>query len=327
MIKVKLTYPYSWPIIKQTPNRSGIWGDCQFYINQDIPECDFWVVFDGLMKKERTKCPPEATLLVTAEPPSIKTYDTNFVNQFGAVLTCHNLEHKNVIHSQQGLNWMVGGKYIKESRSWEKEHTKDYDELTSIKKFAKSKLLSIVISNKSITKGHQYRLKFIAAAKHHFGSDLDVFGIGFNEVADKWDAIYPYKYHITMENSVCRDYWTEKISDAFLAGAYPFYYGCPNIEDYFHPESLTRIDILDERKSFDMIQKCISESRHETSSDKILNSRDMILNKYNLMTVISNFCESNLSSLSERRKTSLSPENSYQRSNFSLGKFKSLLFK
>ena len=170
MINVKLTYPFDWPILKQTPHRLGEWGHCEFHVNQDVQECDYWVIFEGLKKKDQVKCPPENVLLITAEPPAIKTYQPKFIDQFNWVLTCHDFNRRNIIHSQQGLNWMVGGRYIKDSHSWEKEYSKDYDELSSIKEFEKSRLISIVASNKNISKGHQDRSKFIAAAKSHFGS-------------------------------------------------------------------------------------------------------------------------------------------------------------
>jgi len=325
MIKVKLTYPFNWPIIKQTPHRSGVWGNCIFYINEEIDECDYWVVFEGLQKKENTKCPSENTLLITAEPPTIKTYHTDFLNQFNWVLTSHNFSRKNVVHSQQALNWMVGGKYQKSTHSWAAEYSKDYDELSAIDKFKKTKLISIVASNKSLTDGHKARLKFIDEAKSFFGKDLDVFGVGFNEIPDKWEAIYPYKYHIALENSLIKNYWTEKIADSFLGGAYPFYHGCPNIEDYFHPNSLTRIDIFDYEKSLTQISNCIKEDKYEVNCDFILSARDLVLNKYNLMSVIGDFCESNLPVSASKKKLSILPEKYYlEKNRFSLKRIKSL---
>jgi len=79
--------------------------------------------------------------------------------------------------------------------------------------------------------------------KDYFGERIDIFGRGINEIEDKWDALDRYKYHIALENSVVEDYWTEKLSDAYLAGCYPIYYGCPNIEKYFDISSLARINI------------------------------------------------------------------------------------
>jgi hypothetical protein len=325
MIKVKLTYPYPWPIIKQTPRRSGVWGNCEFFINQEIEECDFWVVFDGLQRKEETICPSQNTLLITAEPPSIKTYEPAFVNQFGAILTAHDLKHPNVIHSQQALNWMVGGGFIKETRSWAETHSKDYDELASIKEYKKTKLLSIVASNKAITKGHRERLLFIQSLKGYFGEDLDVFGVGFNEVADKWDAIYPYKYHIAIENSLLKNYWTEKLADAFLGGAYPIYYGCPNIHDYFAPSSLSCVNVNDIKESIRQIENIIDSNVYEKSTRYVIEAKDKVLNQYNLMAVLKNYCQRDFSGQRKNKKTILPEQNFLSQSRNYLRRIKPFL--
>jgi hypothetical protein len=75
MYKVKLsTIVPSWPLVRQTPGSKGIWGDYQFFIDQDIEECDFWVVYAGFAKTERALCPPENTILITGEPPTCLLY-------------------------------------------------------------------------------------------------------------------------------------------------------------------------------------------------------------------------------------------------------------
>lgn len=308
MLKIKLTFPYNWPIIKQTPGRSGKWGECMFYINQDISECDFWVVFDGLQQVEKTVCPLDNTLLITAEPPSIKTYHKDFLNQFASVLTCHQVNHKNVIHSQQGLNWMVGGRYIKETHSWEEKHTKDYDELTSIETFKKEKLLSIILSNKTLTQGHRDRLEFLNKLKEYFKNDLDIYGVGFNEVPDKWDVIYPYKYNIVIENSSFKNYWTEKLSDAFLAGAYPIYHGCPNIFDFFSSDDLSLINIRETERAIEKIKSIIDADTYEKKVDEIKTAKSLILNRYNFFNVIDGFIKNRFNRCSTKSKVTLIPE-------------------
>ena len=87
MIRGKLTTNFpEWPLIRQTPGRSGVWGDCRFFINEDVEECDFWVVYDDVLRPETTRCPPGNTLLVTGAPPSVKTYHPRFAAQFARVL-------------------------------------------------------------------------------------------------------------------------------------------------------------------------------------------------------------------------------------------------
>jgi len=118
------------------------------------------------------------------------------------------------------------------------------------------------------------------------GDQIDIFGRGINEIEDKWDALIQYKYHVALENCSEADYWTEKLSDPFLAGCHPIYYGCPNIDDYFAPSSLTKIDINHPVKAVDMIQRCMENQTYEASKPIVWKAREKVLNQYNLFAVL-----------------------------------------
>jgi len=286
--KIKLSTNFgTWPIARQTPHSSGIWDDCQFFIDDDTTECDWWVVYDGLINPQTAVCDPSHTILITGEPASIKTYSKEFLSQFHTVITSQrNLSHSNIVHKQQALPWMVGMTYLG-NKSWSKDFTKNYDELKSISlPLTKTKELSVIISNKAFTQGHRERLEFIHKLKEHFGNRIDIFGRGMQEVPDKWNAIAPYKYHIVLENSSYPDYWTEKLSDAFLADSYPIYYGCPNIHDYFDKNSLTTIDIHKPDEAITLIEKVLSENYFETHHAEIAQARDLVLDQYQLFPMI-----------------------------------------
>ncbi|MGB9176342.1 MAG: hypothetical protein WCB46_06350, partial [Methanoregula sp.] len=61
-IKISTQFP-DWPLIRQTPGGKGIWGQSRFHIdNPDIPECDYWVVYEGLLQKETIACPRDHTI-------------------------------------------------------------------------------------------------------------------------------------------------------------------------------------------------------------------------------------------------------------------------
>lgn len=295
-VKVSTSCP-EWPLLRQTPKSKGRWGDCRFFVNQDIEAYDYWVVCEGLMQAESAVCPRENTIFITWEPPAIKVYNKDFLDQFGAIITCHrDIKHPNVIYSQQGLPWMVGGRY--KDGTWDKHFSKDYDELKLIEKYEKKKLISVILSTKSFAKGHIEKNRFVKRLKTHFGDKLDVFGVGINVVPDKWDAISPYKYHIVLENSSLPDYWTEKLSDAYLAGAYPFYYGCKNMSDYFSGDVFTNLDIDDFDRSVAIIEKAIDGNKFENSFEKIMEAKKLILDKYNLFPWIDKYCKNNKSSAS-----------------------------
>ena len=309
MIKVKVSTSFpEWPLLRQTPGSKGRWGNCQFFLNEDMNECDYWVVCEGLLQAESTICPKENTILITWEPPAIKVYNKDFLKQFGTIITCHrNIDHANMIYTQQGLPWHVG-RQVQDGKSI--EFSKDYDELNNIKSFRKDKMLSVICSNKDHTQGHKKRIEFVKKLKQHFGENVDVWGWGSQEIKDKWDAISSYKYHIVIENSSVPDYWTEKLSDTFLGGAHPFYYGCPNISEYFPNGSLTHIDINDFERSASIIEKAIANQKYEKSLESISNARAMVLNKYNLFNMLFELC-TDVSLERKKVSVSLKSENEY----------------
>lgn len=92
MINIKVSIPDSAPpIIRQTPNSSAKWGDCCFYINTDVAECDYWFVLDELNDTEKTICPSENLILITGEPPYVKLYPHKYVDQF---FTCFDVSEE-----------------------------------------------------------------------------------------------------------------------------------------------------------------------------------------------------------------------------------------
>lgn len=288
MIRVKLSTNFpEWPLIRQTPGRSGVWGDCRFFINEEIQDCDFWVVYDDVLRPETTRCPPGNTLLITGEPPSVKTYHPRFAAQFARVLTCQRgLKHPNVIYGQQALPWMIGCRYVSETGQWDRSYSKDYDELSAMTAVPKTKLLSVLSSDKAFTPGHKRRLAFVEALQERFGSEIDVFGRGIRPVEDKWDAIAPYKYHVVIENGQFPDYWTEKLSDALLAGAYPLYAGSPNIGDYFPDAVLTRLNTAEFGTAITQIEKEIAANRFEATVSTRQEAARRLINEYNLFPML-----------------------------------------
>jgi hypothetical protein len=301
MITVKIsTSP--WPITRQTPGGKGVWGECRFFCNTDIDRCDYWFVLEGPgRKKETAVCPKENTVFVAHEPPTLRTYRSDFLQQFAAVITSDaRIDHPNPVLQQSGLPWHVGRR--------QKGHvnmgfTKDYDELKAITSIDKTKMISVVSSSKDMTEGHRQRVAFALRLKSHFGDKIDLFGRGLNEIEDKWDALADYRYHVAIENSEVNHYWTEKISDAFLAGCHPIYHGCPNIAAYFSPGSFTMININEPEKAIDTIESCIAQDRYTSSRQWIWESREKVLDQYNLFPMIANYIAKDLQrSATETRK-------------------------
>src|SRR5436853_4299811 len=108
IVKVSSTFP-QWPLLQQTPQSLGVWGDYQFVVNQPLEDCDYWVVYDGLVSEESCRCCSNGAIFLTAEPPSVKRYSESFARQFSLVLTSHSeLGGSRSRVSPPCLPWHVG---------------------------------------------------------------------------------------------------------------------------------------------------------------------------------------------------------------------------
>lgn len=282
MYKVKLTLsPYDLGVFRQIPNGSCTWGNYQFYVNQEMEEADFWVSTFRAFENKKEKClvAPENTIFLTQEPDSVYQYSQGFLNQFGMVISCQkSLRHKNVVNDIPANLWW-NGKIIRGKGDIEYSHTYDDFKSTTPKK---TKLISVISSDKVFTKGHRERLDFVMKLKEHYKDQLDLFGHGNTPFDDKWDALADYKYHICIENCSQPYYWTEKLADVFLSNTYPLYYGCTNVGDYFPKESLSVIDIHDAEGAIRVIDDVINNNLAERNADSIQEAKMKILDEYNM---------------------------------------------
>jgi len=270
MLKVKLSSSDNIDgLLAQTPGGKGVWGNCEFFVDEDISECDYWIVLNELSKKETVICPPGNTIFVTGEPVSVKKYSGRFLSQFATVITAQDsLHHQHVIKTHQILPWFVN---------------KKYDELNDMSFLEKSKNISIVSSNKRFSKGHESRYQYAMALKNYFGDNIDLFGRGIRDFGDKWDVLAPYKYSVVIENSSSNNYITEKLDDCFLSYTFPFYYGCTNLEDYYPKDSFAYIDITDLDGSIDVIEKTLADSQHYALHfEALCEARKRYLQQYQL---------------------------------------------
>jgi len=288
-VKVSTSFPH-WSLERQTPNGSGVWGDCRFLVDQEIEECDYWVVFEGLMQTETVWCPPKNTLLVTGEPPDVKSYRADFLEQFAAVITCQrDLPHPRLIFSQQGLPWMIGAELDHRTMTW--SNFMSFAELER-RSPAKTKLLSIVATKDATVPGHIARNRLLHRLKDVLGDQLDIYGVGFQPIRNKWDAIAPYRYHLAIENSRIADYWTEKLADAFLGEALPIYWGCPNITDYFSERALEAVDIDAPETAVEQIRDIVCSDLHAQRSAEIARAKHQVMYEYNFFAFVSRTLES-----------------------------------
>lgn len=286
MYKVKLSIAKdNQGCARQTPSGKAIWGNYEFYINQEVEEADFWAVYSkGERKTETCKVSPKNTVFVTGEPETVYHYSKGFIKQFGKAVVCQeSIKHPNKVHYQPAQPWHIGKV---DKGNGNVFFQKQYDDFKRDGIPKKEKLISVISSNKVFTKGHQQRLDFVLKLKEHFGDQIDLYGRGFNEIDDKWDVIAPYKYHIVIENSNFADYWTEKLSDCYIGGAYPLYYGCTNLDKYFDNDAYSIIDINDFEKSVKVIEQVLADNKFEEKQQKLIEAREQVLDKYNIFQLL-----------------------------------------
>jgi hypothetical protein len=138
--------------------------------------------------------------------------------------------------------------------------------------YPKSKLLSMVASNKNYTSGHAFRHFIANNVRQKY--KIDMHGSGYNPFPHtKEGRLIPfkdYKFSIVVENLQMENYFTDKIIDCFATGTIPIYWGAPNIKDFFkYPiftfNSLAELEsilnsnldkIYDEVKPFLSISEC-----------------------------------------------------------------------
>ena len=135
----------------------------------------------------------------------------------------------------------------------------------------KTKLCSMISSNKQMIPGHDFRLGW---AKKLDGK-VDFFGRGINPFEKKEEVLCDYMFSVTMENSQYETYWTEKILDCFATGTVPIYWGAPDIGDYFNMDGIILLT-----DSFDPSQ--LSPELYLSKEDAIIDNFNRTL-KYNVV--------------------------------------------
>jgi hypothetical protein len=94
----------------------------------------------------------------------------------------------------------------------------------------------MIASNKGWLRGHQNRLEWVEKLK----DKVDLFGTGRpNQLNDKEDGLKDYMFSVSIENDNSDTYFTEKLTDNFVMGTVPVYYGSRKVvEKYFDPSGV-----------------------------------------------------------------------------------------
>lgn len=284
--------------LRQFPDCNPVWGNCLFIFDKQEPNYDWLVVYNDLptmtandptSAREESKCNPKHSLLITSEPSSVSVYGTDYIRQFGYVLTGQEdfaLRHPGKIHSQPALQWFYGDKVL-----YGNDKSLDYNYMKANLPAKKDKEISTVCSSKRQRHTlHFRRFSFVKKLNMDI-PNFDWFNRDVRAIKDKAEALDAYRYHVAIENHICEHWWTEKLSDAFLGLTLPFYAGAPNAGDYFPVDSFIPIDIYNYKDSLEIIRRAIRDREYEKRLPAIRESRRRVLDEYNIFMVISKIIE------------------------------------
>jgi hypothetical protein len=260
---------YSAEFLRQTPQGSGVWKDLKFVASTENIGADWLIVYDNEGGVGETRVPKERRVIFLSEPPEIKNYYSWFVNQFGIVVSpMRPNKFKGVWIQRQGaLPW-----HLKSS----------YDELQTANYETKTADISVVCSSARKIDGHRRRFEFVSKLKEIFQDRLHWYGRGVRDIANKTDAIAPYRYSIAIENNYIEHFFTEKISDVYLGYAFPFYAGGPNLDRYFDPKSFEYVDLDDPLGAAKRIEQALETGLFEDRLPLIREARRKVLDEYNV---------------------------------------------
>ena len=234
ILKLTSLRPYLLPqtnLLEQLPLRELADDGWAVVWNREVSRCDAWIVLDGLSATESTCCPRENTLFITAEPKAYKAYNPGWLAAFHRVISSQDrIGHPRLEHGHAPLPWFV---------------KRSHEALGNSVPPPKTGALSTVCSSRHNMRGHRRRLSCLRTLQRRLPGKIEWYGRKIRFIEDKWEGVAPFYFSLAIEN--CREphYWTEKISDCFLAHTVPLYDGAPNIAEYFPEGSYIAIDTED----------------------------------------------------------------------------------
>ena len=156
----------------------------------------------------------------------------------------------------------------------------------------KSKLMSIMVSNKTYTPGHRYR-HMVARHILKYKWPIDIWGNGVDIYKREFpDSKYikggfkmmgemckDYMFTIAIENTSHEHYFTEKIINPFFNNTIPIYWGCKKIEEYFPKHTIPLTGNI--TRDIVIINSVLRNPNKYIAEYKI--NQEMVLNKVNLV--------------------------------------------
>ena len=225
-------------------------------------------------------------ILLVCENQSIYAPDEVYCQNYGTIISP--FEPTNFtglwVNTQPAIPWFYGIDFSTKTGLLHNPRKINYElkYLAKDRKHKKKKLLSAIVSSKQGLVGHRWRQEVASELKSILKDQIDIFGFGHKPLPDKSLGLDQYKYSLVIENMQHRNYWTEKLSDAFLGRTIPIYCGCPNIRDFFtFPFPELKFGENAKQTALKIIQYI--EQSDVVTDEQIEEARNLVLFKYNMM--------------------------------------------
>jgi hypothetical protein len=255
-------------------------------------DASFIVTFGGpSIPDAAKKFPKEKRICVLMENPRIWMPPPEYIAEMGTVVCPFPIpvpKGTKLILSQAAVPWFYGIKFRTDVgilHAPSPTGNLELQDLVEIHKPHKDRLISCIASQKAGTPGHQWRFQVAQALQKHFGQNIDLFGFGWNPIAEKRDAIDRYHYTVVIENDASDHYWTEKLSDAILGYTVPIYAGARKVNEYFDGgiHNLNHGSSIEE--TINKIKRIVDQ---EPSNEYTYENRHRILFQYNFYYMLAN---------------------------------------
>lgn len=253
-------------------------NDCNTNTNTNI---DYLFVWDDASHALKIPHSVQKTIHIATEPMWMNRYTPNFLNQFDFHIGMINSSIEGVEDIYNTLPGLDSFIPLYSNKNL-------YSDCKN-----KSKLLSIVTSNKFISqsKEHKKRYEFCKKLKQHFGDRIDWYGKGVNYIENKLDGLKNYRFHICLENNYQKDMFTEKLADAFIANCYPIHGAHPSAQNFFPKNALQTINVDDFQGAVKIIEHAIANNFDKLYSEQLNIAKELVTNDYNLFQIITDFVE------------------------------------
>ncbi len=279
-------------IHQQCPSVLGIYNDVQFVTNGP---CDLIIVLNKFDRAYQFAGRGIPIFLWLIEPPDYLQLYTEHadISFFEKIFTCRILPgfpvEKQVI-TPPFVHWHHA--YSSKSR-FLKHGYLPYSELVrDLSKNDKVNKIFLIDSYINNIAGHQDRINFVNSLKD--SKFIDLYGSYKWDVHPRFvDSITSFKYNIqkkylyslVVENQKDEIYWSEKITDSFLAFSYPIYFGSQQITNFFPGSSLINLpELFRDYKDF---EKFFASAKDLLKEESLVEARNLVLNDYNLFNILS----------------------------------------